>query len=142
MKRHKWSRALAFVGAVVVLQACSDDAQRTDVLRPTDDAGTLAVSLSAPAPDVGAVSFTLTGGEVSKLRAAGDGVEIFTTSAGAGWRVAVVGEGLSGALVRFDVADRAAARASLVVELDEVANDRNEVVGDLAGYTVRVVGVN
>ncbi|MFQ5537567.1 MAG: hypothetical protein ACE5GJ_08970 [Gemmatimonadota bacterium] len=146
MNLYRGVRWIAAAVVVFAMQACSDANQEGALFTPQNDGGTLAVVLSAPASqdgsEVGAVSFDLSGYEVTNLRAAVDGVEVFTRPDGSGWQVAVVGAGLDGALVRFDVADRAAALSGVEARLVEVANNQNESVTDRSGYGLRVTGVD
>jgi len=141
MRTHtRWMRALVFVIAGAAVAACSDDRGLDTLAAPTAESGTLAVSLSSPFDNDGAVSFELRGEGITDVTGVA-GTEIFTSEETGRIKVAVVGAALSGDIITFRVPDVTLVeqyRASLV----EVADDRNEVRRELTGYTVEVTRTN
>jgi hypothetical protein len=120
--------------------ACSDDTTMDTLAGPGVESGTLAVQLTSPFTNDGAVSFELRGEGIADVQGA-PGTEIFTSETSGVVTVAVIGAGLTGALVTFRVPDISLAadyRASLV----EVADERNELRRDLSGYSVAVTGID
>ncbi len=138
MRKHAIRVLMLAVAAVAA--ACSDDTTMDTLAGPGVESGTLAVQLTSPFTNDGAVSFELRGEGITEVRGT-PGTEIFTSEASGVVTVAVIGAGLSGTLVTFRVPDMTLAadyRASLV----EVSDERNEIRSDLTGYTVAVRGID
>ncbi len=136
MNRLNPLRTLALAVGVLAYTGCSDAAV-DDTFTPGPEPGTLAVTLSSPMTDDGGVTFQLTGEGITNLRPAHDGIEMFPLQEGGGWTVAALGVGLSGEIIRFDVADIhmvEAYRATLV----EVADEGNDVRRDISGHRLAV----
>lgn len=140
MNRIRWiGSALLFLG-VLTVSGCTDGDATDRALAPGPEDGSLAVVLDSPAEDDGAVLFVLEGGAVENVRAAREDLAVYPERDGDGWTVAVLGTGLSGELVRFDVPD-----VSLVstyqVTLTEVADEGNDLRRDISGHALRVTTV-
>ncbi len=125
-----WIKAAA-LAALLPLGACDAD-EASPLGDGGPEPGTMVVRVTSPFGADGAVSFELRGPGVENVRAT-DGVEVFATPLPDGVRVAVVGEEVSGEMVRFDVPDLRMA-SEYEVRLIEVADTHNELRRDLSGY--------
>ena len=131
------TRVLALAVGVILWSACSDASETGSTFMPGPEAGTLAVTLSTQAPDVGAVSFSLTGSGILNVRPAHDGIEVFSLEGSGGWQVAAIGVGLGGDVVHFAVHDLGEADL-YVVELLELSDEDNELIRELGGHRLGV----
>lgn len=93
----------AFMVAAIVLLAACADATSDPEARP----GELIVSLrsAGEGPALGAIRFTVSGGDIAQVTAAEPGVTVFTSSVGDEVSVVAIGATLQGALVRLRVPD-------------------------------------
>jgi len=96
------------------------------------------LALDTRSDDVGAIQFTIAGGDIAEITAANPENALFIRRASdASFAVAVVGESLRGPLVRLRVSDVRAAgmyRTSIVA----VADDENRVRSSTDPYALSV----
>lgn len=139
MRRHP--TAAAALALLLATGACSDDSGSGGPggTEPEPTPGTLFVRLVTPGVE-GAVQFEFDSPDVPSLTVAGIGFQLYQLPVpgdpGA-IRAVVVGNVLTGPLVRFAVPDVNRAdlyRATLV----EVADPQNRLRGSLAGYSLTV----
>ena len=129
------SVAVLTLGAILFQAACGDRG-------PTADsgpvAGELVLALDARSADVGAIQFTIAGGDIAEVTAANPENALFMRRASdASLSVLVIGESLEGPLVRLRVSDVRAAglyRASIVA----VADRENRVKASTEPYSLSV----
>lgn len=122
------------------LVACGPDASRSP-LGARQVPGTLTVVLTSPRADVGGISLILRGPGIATPAAVRVDQQLFLTDSAPGSnevRLAVVGEHLSGPVIRFPVPDVNAV-AAYSVDLVSVVDHANALQDDLAPYTARLV---
>jgi hypothetical protein len=136
---HRRVTCALIMTVVAFAAACSDEATR-DVLAVGTESGILAVHITSPFTNDGAVSFAIRGEGITEVTGT-PGTEVFTTDSPGGVMVAVIGAGLSGALITFHVPDISLA-PNYHVSLVEVADERNEIRRDLEGYSVEIAGID
>lgn len=112
------------VAFLLLLAACSDAAPTSD---PAAVPGELIVSLRGPA--LGAVRFTVSGGDIAQVTAA-DGITAFTSTTSDGVTVVVIGASLEGTLVRLRVPDIRKAASYRTEVLEMVDTENQKVVSD------------
>jgi len=129
----------AFVGPAVMILigltvpwACGGDGGPTG---PT--AGVLEASLTTPNLNDAAVVFRINGPSMGTVTASDPGAYMHVVDSGSSITVVLVGDLLSGSLVRFSVPD-IGEQGSYQAILLEVADDSNELRGTLDGYQVTV----
>ena len=123
---------------LVLLAACGDRALTNG---GSAVPGELVITLRSAAPRIGAIRFTITGGEIAQVTAVDPAAAVFVNGAEGPVSVIVIGETLEGALVRVRVPDvRAAARyRTAVLEVVDTGN-RTLPANDEYGLTVSVAG--
>lgn len=111
------------IAFLVLLAACSDAAPTND---PAAVPGELIVSLRSTGPALGAVRFTVSGGDIAQVTAADPSVTIFTSNTGGDVTVVAIGATLNGALVRIRVPDvrKVSSYRTAVVELVDTENQK------------------
>lgn len=130
MKTIQRYATLAGIVAILAMWGCGDALTDSEP-RP----GFLTVSLTTSHPDDGAVSLVLRGTGIASPAATNDSNQLFSIAGEADGelRLAVIGESLSGSLIRFAVPD-VHQIASYTAELVEVADQSNELRENLEGY--------
>lgn len=125
---------LPLAALLLVAPACGDG--------PTEPvAGALAVTLTSPNADEGAVLFEITGQGIGILAPADPSYRLFSLPIGAAMvRAVVVGDLSSGALVHFSVPDVGAA-ASYRATVIEVADRANQLRSRLGEYGLSIGSV-
>lgn len=142
MSRMNLGTGILLLATAALFTGCND-ATAPGPKETAPHPGTVTLGLVSPATDDGAVLFRLDRGRLSAddiqaLRPARDDLQVFTSTTDDGWMVAVVGDGLAGALVLVDVADVSRAVA-LRTTLLEVADEANQLRRDLSGYRVALM---
>lgn len=130
MKRQRWIMYTA-VALVLAAAACSDD-----TTGPQAVPGTLAVTLTTPNTDDGAIMFTVTGGELSNATLVDPSFQLYTHEGASSLTAVIVGDIEAGAVLEFDVPDIDALE-SYSAEVDQVANRANDLQA-LTGYSLSV----
>ena len=74
----------------LLVAGCGEGVGREAVTGLGPQPGTIAISLVTQTTDVGAIKLTLTGSEISNLRAA-DGIELFPVERRDVWQIAALG---------------------------------------------------
>ncbi len=128
---------MKWIAFLVLLAACGDAAPTND---PAAVPGELVVSLRSSGPALGAVRFTVSGGDVAQVTAADPSITIFTSNDGGGVSVVAIGATLDGALVRIRVPDvrKASSYRTAVVEMVDTEN-QNLTAGERYGLVVDVL---
>lgn len=116
---------------LLLLAACHGDA----VAPPTP--GTLVVMLSTPNQNDGAVVLTISGAQVSAVRAVGS-LQLARQVDATGTHVMLVGDITEGALVTFDVPDLSRA-AAYVATLEQVADRTTFALLEPVSYHLSIV---
>lgn len=126
------------LAALVLLAACSDRAPTSDIAAVP---GEIVITLRSSAPAIGAIRFTITGGEIAQVTVADPSATVFVDRTAKPVSMIVIGETLQGALVRVSVPDvRAAARYRLeVLEVVDTGNRSVPAIDDY-GLSVSVAG--
>ncbi len=140
MNRIRTIAAAALSAALLAGLACGDDEAPTEPTSPDGPEGTvtLAVTLTTPNTDDGAILFTVSGAAVDAPVAASTDHQLFTRQADAGSvRVALVGDLVAGALLEFEAPEGTDASA-YTAEIVEVANRGTALREDLADYALTV----
>jgi hypothetical protein len=134
--RPRAGRRLAALSLVAMLTAACTDGRPTADSGPV--AGDLIVALAAHDGDVGAIQFTITGGEIGDVVSANEDHALFVREASdAGTAVVVVGDALEGPLVRLRVPDvRAAHRYR--VSIVELADRDSRLAPSVEPYALTV----
>lgn len=131
---HRRTTTLFLAAAALLTGACGDADPGVVTATPAPVPGTLEARLATDAPDIGAVVFRVHPGDpavaMEAPTAARSDLQVFTAPADHGWTVAVLGQGLQGALVRWDVPDVGAA-ADYTIELVEAADEANAIRDNL-----------
>jgi hypothetical protein len=133
---YRYLTAAALVSALIT-SAC-DGALTDTEPRP----GVLTVTFTTSHSDDGAVSLILRGKDIGKLESVSDDRQMFLVDGDASdgeLRLALIGEGLSGTLIRFAVPDVNQIDA-YKVELLEVADEANRLRENLRGYELVISG--
>jgi hypothetical protein len=127
-----------------LLSACGDgETASLDVAGPEPTAGILTVQLETPHPDDGAVMLALQGNGIERVEPVNEDHHLFVldsdgSAATPVLRIALVGDELSGALIKFAVPDVQRV-TEYYVELIQVADHDSRLRGDLSGYAASVM---
>lgn len=129
--RHM-TRTAAAVIALVSVASCGDDPGSVGPVAPVE--GVVELALTTPSTDDGAILFTVEGSVIGEPQPARSGVVVLSRPAGTGeLRIAVLGHGLGGTLLRLTVPDVSKA-SSYALAIEEVAGPRNRLRTDLGAY--------
>ena len=123
---------------LIALTACGDSKSTPIDVEPT--AGVLTVYLESPHDDDGAVSIVLRGDGIENVEPSNADHTLFVRRDerdDSVLRIALIGDELSGGVVKFAVTN-VARLPEYSVELLEVADEANRLRPSLVGYSVRV----
>lgn len=111
------------IALLLLLAACSDGPPTGDLSAVP---GELVINLQTSGAAVGAIRFTVKGGDVAQVTAADPGITVFTTTSGDVVSVIAIGATLRGPLVRLRVPDvrKASSYHTAVVEMVDTENQK------------------
>jgi RecJ-like exonuclease len=122
------------IALLLLLAACSDGPPTGDLSAVP---GEIVINLQTSGPAVGAIRFTVKGGDIAQVTAVDPGITVFTTTSGDVVSVIAIGATLRGPLVRLRVPDvrKVSSYRTAVVEMVDTENQK-VAVGESYGLEV------